>query len=182
MSRKKRTPTEETVEAIKETALTGRPSSYRPEYAEQARNYCFLGATDAELSNFFHVSIQTIKNWQAKYPEFLASLKSGKEQADDRVERSLYQRAVGYEYDSVKIFNANGSPMIVPYKAVAQPDTTAMIFWLKNRRPERWRDVQKHEHGGPGDFDRMSDEQLREFVVEEAKSMRMPKRSNGTQH
>ena len=58
-----------------------------------------------------------------KYPEFRCALKAGKEASDDRVERSLYQLAIGW----------NGQP----------PNTTAAIFWLKNRRPDRWRDVQQ---------------------------------------
>ena len=60
---------------------------------------------------------------EAKYPEFRCALKAGKEASDDRVERSLYQLAIGW----------NGQP----------PNTTAAIFWLKNRRPDRWRDVQQ---------------------------------------
>jgi hypothetical protein len=111
----------------------------------------------------------------------------GKEAADDRVERSLYQRAIGYEYDAVKIFNANGTPMIVPYRAVMPPDTTAMIFWLKNRRPVRWRDVHNHEHRGVDAFDAMSDDELRQYIVEEciALGIHVPTtngRGNGTTH
>src|SRR5262249_17802873 len=121
--------------------------------------------------DFFGVSVRTIANWQAKHEEFLQALKSGKEEADDRVERSLYQRAVGYEYDAVKVFNANGTPMIVPYRATMPPDVTAMIFWLKNRPSDRWRDVHKHEHGAACEIDRMSDEELRQYVAEEARAL-----------
>src|SRR5262249_14973982 len=161
----------ETVEAIKAAAVMGRPSSYRPEYAQQAAKLCKLGATDANLADFFGVSVRTIASWQAKHQEFLQALKSGKDEADDRVERSLYQRAVGYEYDAVKVFNANGTPMIVPYRATMPPDVTAMIFWLKNRRSDRWRDVHKHEHGAACEFDRMSDEELRQWVVSETQAL-----------
>lgn len=148
-----------------EPAKNGRPSSYKPEYATQAAKLCKLGATDSDLADFFDVSTRTIANWQGRYSEFLQALKSGKTEADDRVERSLYQKAVGYEYDAVKIFNANGSPMVVPYRERVQPDTTAAIFWLKNRRADQWRDVHKHEHGAPGDFDEMSTDELRKFVA-----------------
>ena len=149
----------------------GRPTTYRPEYAAQARGYCELGATDADLAEAFNVSTRTIANWYTRYPEFAEAVKVGKDMADDRVERSLYQKAIGYEYDAVKIFNANGSPMVVPYREKVAPDTTAAIFWLKNRRKDRWRDVHQHEHGKAGDFDQLDDEALREFIVLEAQEI-----------
>jgi hypothetical protein len=65
-----------------------------------------------------------------------------------RVERSLYERAVGYNYEAVKIFMpANREkPVIVPYIEHVPPDVTAGIFWLKNRDPKHWRDLQQLEH------------------------------------
>jgi basic membrane lipoprotein Med (substrate-binding protein (PBP1-ABC) superfamily) len=132
--------------------MTGRPSSYKPEYAKQAAKLCKLGATDADLADFFEVNTSTIWRWTGRYEDFCNALKAGKSEADDRVERSLYQKAVGYEYDAVKIFNANGSPMVVPYREKIAPDTTAGIFWLKNRRSDQWRDKQEVEHGVNGDL------------------------------
>lgn len=151
----------------------GRPSAFKPEYVQQAQALCKLGATDAELADFFGVSVRTIYSWQSRYNEFLQALKAGKDEADDRVERSLYHRAIGYEYDAVKIFNAQGEPLIVPYREKCPPDTTAAIFWLKNRRKEKWRDVQQHEHGGVGDFDRMTEEELKQFILQEADTLRI---------
>jgi hypothetical protein len=68
--------------------------------------------------------------------------------ADQRVERSLYQRAVGYNYESVKIFMpANRSkPVYAKYIEHVPPDVTACIYWSKNRMPDRWRDQQNIEH------------------------------------
>lgn len=126
----------------------GAPSSFKPEYTAQAEKLCKLGATDAELADFFEVSITTVKNWQRAHPDFLAALKSGKEEADNRVERSLYHRAVGYEHDAVKIFQVGGKPLIVPYRERVAPDTTAAIFWLKNRQSNLWRDVSRQEVTG----------------------------------
>ena len=74
----------------------GRPSSYKPRFVQQAKKLCELGATDVELSDFFDVSINTIGNWKTQHAAFLGALKAGKDVADDRVERSLYQRAIGY--------------------------------------------------------------------------------------
>ena len=128
----------------------GRPSKFKPEFAKQAEKLCALGATDEDLADFFQVSIRTINNWKSEHPEFLQSLKGGKDTADDRVERSLYQRAVGYRQDAVKIFMpaSASEPVYAPYVENVVPDTTAAIFWLKNRKPDQWRDKQEIEHQG----------------------------------
>lgn len=125
-----------------------RPSEFKPEYVEQARKLCQLGATDIELADFFEVSDRTIYRWQIKYPEFCQALKAGKESADERVERSLYHKATGYTFDAEKIFQHNGEVIRAPYREHVAPDTTAMIFWLKNRRPEAWRDKREQELTG----------------------------------
>ena len=98
-------------------AKIGRPSAYHKEYAEQALHLCRLGATDHDLALAFHASVSMIKRWAATHAEFRAALKVGKEAADQRVERSLYQRAVGYSFDSVKIFMPAGAkkPLYAPY-------------------------------------------------------------------
>lgn len=126
----------------------GRPTKYKPEYAQQAESLCKLGATDLELADAFEVNVHTIYRWQAAHPAFCKALKAGKEAADERVERSLYHKATGYSFDAVKIFNANGKALKVKYREHVPPDTTAMIFWLKNRRPDEWRDKREHEHTG----------------------------------
>ena len=69
--------------------MAGRPTEYRTEYLQRAKEMCLAGATDFDLADEFDVSVTTIKNWKAKYPEFLAALKLPKSIADDRVERSL---------------------------------------------------------------------------------------------
>lgn len=125
-----------------------RPSSYKAEYAKQAEKLCALGATDVELADFFGVERTTIWRWSQAHEQFCNALKVGKASSDDRVERSLYARAIGYSFDAVKIFNANGQPLTVPYREHVAPDTTAAIFWLKNRRPDLWRDKVHQEHTG----------------------------------
>jgi hypothetical protein len=124
-------------------AITGRPSSYRKEYDQVAKEMCRQGATDAELADAFEVTITTIKNWRISHSSFFAAVKSGKEESDDLVERSLYNRAVGYSYDAVKFFCHDGEVIREPYREHVPPDTVACIFWLKNRRPQEWRD--KHD-------------------------------------
>ncbi len=128
-----------------ETAKVGRPSSYSDEYAGQATKLAALGATDIEIADFFEVDVRTVYRWKHDFPEFCQALNIGKEKADERVINSLYQKAVGYEQDEVKIFMPGGAdkPVYAPFRAKIAPDTTAAIFWLKNRRPADWRE--KHD-------------------------------------
>lgn len=128
----------------------GRPTLFKDEYVEQARKLCLLGATDRELADFFNVAESTINLWKLKYSEFSESLKSGKEAADERVERSLFHRAIGYKHDAVKMFQAGGAVLTEQYVEHYPPDTTAAIFWLKNRRPDQWRDRREQNITGDG--------------------------------
>ena len=126
----------------------GRPTLYKEEYVKQAEKLARIGATDQEIADFFEVDVRTIYRWKHKYDAFCQSLKAGKDIADDRVERSLYQKAIGYEQEEVKIFMPSNaeSPVYAPFTAKIAPDTTAGIFWLKNRRSKQWRDKQDVEH------------------------------------
>jgi hypothetical protein len=103
----------------------GRKSDFRPEYILIAKACARFGAIEDEIAKELNIGPATLDRWKQKYPEFRCALKAGKEAADDRVERSLYQLAIGW----------NGQP----------PNATACIFWLKNRRKDRWRDVQNVE-------------------------------------
>lgn len=132
----------------------GRPSLYRPEYAEQALKLCRLGATDKEIANFFEVVESTINEWKLKHAEFSESLKAGKALADAEVADKLFKRATGYEHAAVKISaSPDGKEHVTEYIERYPPDTTAAIFWLKNRRPDVWRDKVQQEltgaDGGP---------------------------------
>jgi len=123
----------------------GRPTKYRAEFADQARKLCQLGATDLDIANFFEVAVSTIYAWKITQPEFSEAIKRGKEVADDLVAERLFARATGYSHDAVKIFMPAGAsaPVYANYVEHHAPDTTAAIFWLKNRRPDEWRDRQE---------------------------------------
>jgi len=101
-----------------------------------------MGATDAEIAHFFDVSVPTLSSWAAIHEDFGAALQMGGAVADERVERSLYHRAVGYSYESEKIlYDAKRGEVIRASIVVhVPPDVKAQIFWLKNRDPKNWRD------------------------------------------
>jgi hypothetical protein len=82
------------------------------------------------------------------HPAVRAALKVGKKEANNRVERSLYQKANGYSYDAVKIFMPAGAkkPIYAPYVEHVPPSDVAAIFWMKNRDPANWRDAWQVEH------------------------------------
>ena len=123
----------------------GRPSEFKEEYVKIAHRMCLLGATDAELADAFDVCETTINAWKLAHIEFSEALKSGKAMADAMVAESLFKRATGYQHPAVKIFNDQGAPLIVDYIERYPPDTTAAIFWLKNRQRATWRDKQDVE-------------------------------------
>lgn len=129
----------------KEPSKGGRPSSYKPEYAEQAKKLARLGATDKEMADFFEVGEKTLNNWKQDYPEFLQSLKEGKLLADAEVSSKLFHRATGYEHEDTDIRVVAGQIVKTTLIKHYPPDTTACIFWLKNRQPDKWRDKQEQE-------------------------------------
>jgi hypothetical protein len=124
----------------------GRPTDYKPEYCERAEALCAKHSlTDEDLALMFGVCVASINNWKTQHPEFLESLKKGKDTKDNAVEKSLFERATGYQQEAVKIFCQNGMVTEVPYIERFPPDTTACIFWLKNRQPDKWRDKREFE-------------------------------------
>lgn len=124
----------------------GRPSKFKPEFNEQVEKLCKLGATDDQIADFFNVTKQTVNNWKKDYPEFFDSIKKAKIEADNEIAKSLFHRAKGYTHDDIVITNYQGNITMTPVIKNYPPDTTAAIFWLKNRQPSMWRDKQEVEH------------------------------------
>lgn len=110
------------------------------------------GLTDKQISHNIGITEQTLNIWKRSYPSFFESLKKGKEVVDIEVENALLKRALGYEYTETKTeeYIVEGVPVKRVTKTVKEvvPDTTAQIFWLKNRRPGQWRDKHDMELSG----------------------------------
>ena len=104
------------------------------------------GLTDEQIAHNIGINVKTLYDWKTKYDPIGKALKSTKELVDMLVENALLKRALGYEYDEItkeltKI--EDGSLAMRETKRVRKqvaPDTTAQIFWLKNRKPDDWRD------------------------------------------
>lgn len=110
--------------------------------------YARDGLTDEQIAHNMGISPATLYNYKRDHLEILEALKKGKEVVDIEVENALLKRALGYSYEEKKVeVSEEGTKVTKTIKEVV-PDTTAQIFWLKNRRPDRWRDKQDIEHSG----------------------------------
>lgn len=127
----------------------GRKGAYRAEFADQARKLCLLGATDAELGDFFEVTETTINNWKHRHPAFLESIRAGKVIADAEVADSLYRRATGEYVQLEKLMKKDdGTFEAVRYRGYVPGDPNAAYRWLLNRRRQDWTDKTEHVHSG----------------------------------
>ncbi|MCY9530566.1 transposase [Paenibacillus alvei] len=110
------------------------------------------GTIDEDIAKKLGIAYSTFREYIKKHSALSAALKRGKEVVDIEVENALIKRALGYRYDEVTS-ELNDAGNMVETKRVTkevQPDVTAQIFWLKNRKPEQWRDKQVTEHTGAG--------------------------------
>lgn len=127
----------------------GRPSSYKPEYADLAYKFALLGANNTRIAELLDVHVDTVHEWRNTIPQFSDALKAGKENADANVAKSLYHRALGYEHPEDDIRAINGEIVITPTIKRYPPDTGAATLWLKNRQPTIWRDKVESVVTGP---------------------------------
>lgn len=102
-----------------------------------------MGLTDEQIAKNMGVNKTTLYDWMKKFPDISNSIKKGKAPIDFEVENALFKRAIGYEYEEVETtieeIDGKQRKRIKKIKKVALPETSAMIFWLKNRKPEQWR-------------------------------------------
>lgn len=109
------------------------------------------GLTDEQIAQNMGVSAATLYNWKRGHLEILEALKKGKEIVDIQVENALLKRALGYDYteEKVEVSDNVGRKVVQTVKHVPG-DTTAQIFWLKNRRPDKWRDKPAADENADG--------------------------------
>src|SRR6516165_532214 len=124
----------------------GRKTVYSPRLAIVARKCCERGMTDIEVADILGIGLATLYRWKLDHPAFSRVFKLGKAAADDRVERSLYSRAIGYDYIAEKPAMTRHGQKTMRYRQHIPPDTAAAVWYLKNRRPDRWRDAHRYEH------------------------------------
>ena len=116
------------------------------------------GLTDEQIAHNIGINKTTLYDWIKKYPDISNSLKKGKEVVDIEVENALLKKALGYSYKEttkeLSVDNETGESKLVVTKEVTKhiaPDTAAGIFWLKNRRPDKWRDKVQEDNSNASD-------------------------------
>lgn len=119
-----------------------------PEGLLKLESWARDGLTDEQLAERMNITPSTLYEWKKRYSEISETLKKGKEIVDIQVENALLKRALGYSYEEVKIEETTDGEKVTTTTKEVIPDTTAQIFWLKNRRPDRWRDKQDMELSG----------------------------------
>lgn len=128
-------------------------STYDPKFDEIAYELYASGKVDRDVAEALGCALRTLGNWRKKYPSFLQAFKDGKLEADNKVVRSLFERATGYSHDDEKIFCQDGHVTRVQTVKHYPPCMNAIQFWLTNRQPEVWRNKQTQEltgkDGGP---------------------------------
>ena len=124
------------------------------------------GLTDEQIANNLGVAYSTFRDYRDKYSALSAVLKRGKEIIDYQVENALLKRALGYEYEEITYEHGEETKRVV--KQVA-PDTTAQIFWLKNRKPLQWRDKRDIEHSGNinNPYSELTTEELKKLIKDD---------------
>ncbi|MBY0020735.1 transposase [Paenibacillus sp. FSL M8-0228] len=131
--------------------MAGRPSKYESHVQPKLlliEAWARDGLTEADICKNLDVGKDAFISYKKEYPELVEALKNGKEVIDVMVENALLKAALGYEYRDEELNKATGEP--IELRKTAHPNTTALIFWLKNRKPKEWRD--KQEIGLEGDL------------------------------
>ena len=107
------------------------------------------GLTDEQIAEKIGIRRPTLYDWKKKYSDISDALKRGKEVVDRQVENALLKRALGYEFKEItQELTEDGMRVTKVITKQQAPDTTAQIFWLKNRKPEEWRDKKETEIKG----------------------------------
>ncbi len=123
------------------------------------------GLTDEQIAENMGIGYSTLQTWKTKYQDIRDTLKRGKEVVDRQVENALLKRALGYTYDEVTVEGGVETKRVT--KEVV-PDTTAQIFWLKNRKPDEWRDKRDIDLSGNvntnNPFEGLTTEELKKLV------------------
>lgn len=135
----------------------GRPTVYDPDtFPDSAEEAASNGATLTEIAQALGVTRSTVCLWMTQYDVFSDAIKRGRAAADERVEKALYQRALGYSHDSEKIVVVGGKDGSyverVPIVEHYPPEPAALRMWLHNRKPQEWRDKQELEVTGKLDL------------------------------
>lgn len=137
----------------------------KPEQLIRVQGWARDGLTMDQIAYNMGITKPTLYKWQKKNSNLVNALKVGRDSADRQVENALFKNAIGFHYTEEQITD-DGE--VVEVKKYSKPNTTAQIFWLKNRKPDAWREKQNVEHEGTVNqnmnISKLSDEELRKLA------------------
>ncbi|EMM2839018.1 helix-turn-helix domain-containing protein [Enterococcus faecalis] len=130
------------------------------------------GLTDEQIAQNIGISRSTLNEWKKRFPDIKDTIKRGKEVVDRQVENALFKSAVGYEYTEItKELTDSGMKVTKRVTKQVAPNPTSAIFWLKNRKPDEWRDKKETQISGEmsvsNPFTNLSEEELRRLAKDD---------------
>lgn len=150
----------------------GRPTDYKTEYCDLVYRICLLGATDKDIAKFLGQAVSTINKWKLDFPEFMDSIRRGKEIADISVAENLFKgahdrpvvREVPMKVKDIEYNPENGKKIreterieVVEVTETIPGDFRNQQFWLKNRKSDKWRDKTEIDHTSKGEHINLSE-------------------------
>jgi len=120
-----------------------KPGKWNNDRCRQVFELALLGLIDKKIAQAMDVSVQTIDNWKRRHPEFLEAMRAGKDKADAKVVKALYEVAIGYSHPDVHVSNYKGEITITPITKHYPPNPYAGYKWLTIRQRKIWAEVNK---------------------------------------
>ena len=146
------------------------PTKFRPDrHPMIIQALASVGKNRDEIAALMEISRDTLYSWQKRWPEVKAALEHGAVEANAEIVASLFKRATGYEYEEtrtaiIKRPDGTQETRVEKVKKFVAPDTTALIFWLKNRLPDQFKDVNDMRHSGAVKVEHEEDSEIKELL------------------
>lgn len=135
----------------------GRPTKYTRDMPKRAAVCAARGFTHEEISQVLGICRDTFWEWRLKYPAFEKALIVPTRRANERVKRSLYERANGHvRITEQVVMERTGqyetAARVIEVRVAEPPETGAISLWLRNRDHLNWRDKVDIETSGKVSF------------------------------
>jgi hypothetical protein len=153
-------------------ATRGRKNKYKTDVQtrlNEVEEWAKMGLSNEQIAHNLGITPKTFYEWQNKYSDFSEAIKRGKDVADFEVVNALHKKATGFSHTYIGGVSETGEP--IECEKYFAPDTVAAIFWLKNRRPQEWKDKQEQEIELKGEMKHEVNQQVKELSTEELKAL-----------
>lgn len=146
----------------------GRPLLFNDKLKDRILKLAEEGKKNEQIAYYIGISEKTFYNWLGRFPDLKTALYESKAVADELVEAGIFSRAIGYTHKEVKVFYDKDLGQVIEHVVDKHypPDTSAGIFWLSNRNPEKWADKKEIKHAGSVVLEKLSDEEINKKAKE----------------